>query len=299
MDWAAIASILGERSDRPIVLIDQNGRIRMFNRAMEQVLGWRRFEVEGELWARVCTPPSKIEEAQRWIADALRGALWSFEARALANWGAEILLRFEFSLVGRAATQGLLATATQWKAAEASKQTIAGHDLDYDITTDPSAFGEVSRLIVDAERVRLPAEGSRCFAVIHGLEKPCEGCPALRADDASWPRVFVRHVERGGQVGFEIKTADRVGAGLVRIRTRTVNDHTLEAIHAAKVEQLADRADLSAREREILMYLLLGRTIEDISTLVGIAVRTVKYHQANVLQKLGADSRSDLMRLLY
>jgi DNA-binding CsgD family transcriptional regulator len=299
MDWAAIASLLGERSDRPIVLLDKDGRIRMFNRAIEQVLGWRRFEVEGELWARACTPPGGFADAQRWIADALRGALWSFETIALTNSRSETVLRFEFSLVGAEATQGVLATVTNWKPVEPAKPIIAGHDLDYDIATDPSTFGALMRLTVDADRIRPPGDNSRCFAVIHGLVKPCEQCPVLRNDDARWPRVFVRHVMQGGSAAFEIKSADRIESGLVRIRTRTVNQYTLEAIHAAKIEQIAERADLSAREREILAYLVLGRSIEDISTLVGIAVRTVKYHQANLLQKLGADSRSDLMRVLF
>ncbi|HSD88957.1 MAG TPA: LuxR C-terminal-related transcriptional regulator [Kofleriaceae bacterium] len=298
MDWPAIASILGERSDRPIVLIDQDGRIRMFNRAMEQVLGWRRFQVDGELWARVCTPPDHLDEARRWIADALRGALWSFEAHALTSGGGHVLLHLEFSLVGRGETQGLLVTTTRWMPAEPSKRVIHGRDLDYDISTEAPGFGTVTRLVVDSERIRLD-EGTRCYAVLHGQEQPCDGCPVLRTDESPWPRVFVRHVQNGTASAFEIKSADRIDTGLVRIRTRMMTNDALEAIHAAKIQQLADRADLSAREREILMYLLLGRTTEDISTLVGIAVRTVKFHQANVLQKLGADSRSDLLRLLF
>lgn len=298
MDWAAIASILGERSDRPIVLIDQDGRIRMFNRAMEQLLGWRRFQVDGEPWSRVCTAPEHVEEARRWLTDALRGALWNFEAHALTSNGGRMLLHFEFSLVGRGPTQALLATATRWMTAEPSKRVIRGRDLDYDICTDSTRFGTVTRLIVDAEPVAL-AEAGSCYAVIHGQEQPCEGCPAIRADESPWPRVFVRRVENGTGSAFEIKSADRTDGGLVRIRTRTVTNDALEAIHAAKIQQLADRAELSTREREILTHLLLGRTTEDISTLVGIAARTVKFHQANVLQKLGADSRADLLRLLF
>jgi DNA-binding CsgD family transcriptional regulator len=65
------------------------------------------------------------------------------------------------------------------------------------------------------------------------------------------------------------------------------------------VQLAADTANLSEREREVLRYLLLGRGIEDIAKLVGIAVRTVKHHQASLLAKLGADSRADLVRVLY
>lgn len=299
MDWAAIASILGERSERPMMVLDRAGRIRMFNRAMEKVLGWTRFEVEGQPWVRVCTPPERHDETRRWIGDALRGALWSFEAHGLTNTGARIVFRFEFSLVGQGQSQGLLVTATDWRAAEPGAIVVKGRDLDYEIADDPATFGALSRLLVDAERIRLPEDKARCFAAIHGLAQPCEDCPA-RTADAPWPRVRVRHVEGDQQIGaFQIKSADKLDSGLVRIRIRNVTDGTLEAIHAAKIQQLSDRAELSAREREILMYLLLGRTSDDISNLLGIAARTVKYHQANVLQKLGADSRADLMRLLF
>jgi len=299
MDWAAIASVLGERNDRPLVLLDRTGRIRMFNRAIEHVLGWSRFEVEGELWTRVCTAPERQDETRRWLGDAMRGALWSFEAYALTNTGGQVKLRLESSLVGRGTSQGLLLTVTQWQAAESSNRIVPGSDLDYDITIEPTMFGALEKLVVDSEPIRVP-EDARCYASIHGQQRPCENCPALRSDNEPWPRVSVQHVaDEDGGAAFEIKSAQRIDGSLVRIRKRTITDHTLEAIHAAKIQQLSDRAELSAREREILTYLLLGRNIEDIGMLVGIAARTVKYHQANVLQKLGADSRADLMRLLF
>jgi len=293
MDWAAVASILGERHDRPLMLLDHAARIRMFNRVMEKVLGWRRFEVDGEPWSTY-TPPEYRDETQRWIEDALRGALSSFEARGLSKSGTQIVFGFEFALVGAGATQGLLVTAAHWKAAESVRLTKPG-ELDYDVMTEPTTFGTLARLIVDSERIQFRPD-SRCFQVLHGLDEPCDGCPLQSTAETPWPRVVVRPV---GSDSFEVKSAAPLEAGLVRIRSRTLSDHALEAIHAAKIRQLADRADLSAREREVLTYLMLGRAIEDIAFLIGIAVRTVKYHQANVLQKLGADSRSDLLRLLF
>jgi DNA-binding NarL/FixJ family response regulator len=60
---------------------------------------------------------------------------------------------------------------------------------------------------------------------------------------------------------------------------------------------LIEQAHLTTREREVLDLLLLGRTHEDIGTLLGISERTSKFHQANLLNKLGAESRLDLLRL--
>ncbi len=64
-------------------------------------------------------------------------------------------------------------------------------------------------------------------------------------------------------------------------------------------DRLAKRGNLSAREREILEQLLIGRRNSEIAGVLGITARTVKFHVANILRKLGADSRGDVLRLLF
>jgi len=282
-------------------MLDKGGRIRMFNRAMEQILGWTRFHVDGQAWANACTPPDEHDEARRWINDALRGALRSYEAIGLTNSGGRISFRFEFSLVGRGSRQGLMMTATHAVPAQGLVGPLEGQDLDYEVTSTPAKFGEVTRIAANGEWIRLSQPEVRCFAVIYGIQQPCENCPMLSDSESPWPRISVRHRAPSGTMPrmFEIKTADKLGDEQVRVRLRLLPDQAVDAIQAAKVDQLSAGADLSPREREILSYLLLGRNVDDIAQVVGIAVRTVKYHQANVLAKLGAESRADLMRLLF
>jgi DNA-binding CsgD family transcriptional regulator len=55
---------------------------------------------------------------------------------------------------------------------------------------------------------------------------------------------------------------------------------------------------LTQREREVFDLMLLGRNAREIGTVLGITARTAKFHQSNLLQKLGADGRTDLLRLL-
>ncbi len=62
-------------------------------------------------------------------------------------------------------------------------------------------------------------------------------------------------------------------------------------------QELVAAARLTEREREVLDLLLLGRTHDDIATALGISERTSRFHQQNLLKKLGAESRMDLMRL--
>jgi DNA-binding response OmpR family regulator len=61
--------------------------------------------------------------------------------------------------------------------------------------------------------------------------------------------------------------------------------------------RMIDAAGLTAREREVLELLLLGRSHPEIAIVLEISERTSKFHQANVLRKLGAESRMDLLRL--
>lgn len=62
--------------------------------------------------------------------------------------------------------------------------------------------------------------------------------------------------------------------------------------------EIIARAQLTEREREVLDLLLLGRTHDDIAIALGISARTSRFHQSNLLSKLGAESRLDLMRVL-
>jgi DNA-binding CsgD family transcriptional regulator len=83
-----------------------------------------------------------------------------------------------------------------------------------------------------------------------------------------------------------------------RAVVRCLEARLLPELFDAKVARVAEGHGLSDRERQVLHLLLRGHRVEDIAAMLDIAPRTVKFHQANVLQKLGADSRMDLLRVL-
>jgi DNA-binding CsgD family transcriptional regulator len=97
---------------------------------------------------------------------------------------------------------------------------------------------------------------------------------------------------------FHVASARPVDEAIVRVTVRCIDSVVLPEMIAAKTANMADTRGLSERERQVLQLLLRGRGVEDIATVLGIAPRTVKFHQANVLQKLGADSRLDLLRVV-
>jgi DNA-binding CsgD family transcriptional regulator len=72
----------------------------------------------------------------------------------------------------------------------------------------------------------------------------------------------------------------------------------LSAALERRVAQIARSAALSPREHEVLQLLLLGRNYAEIGVALQITPRTARFHQHNVLEKIGAESRLDIIRLL-
>jgi two-component system response regulator NreC len=62
-------------------------------------------------------------------------------------------------------------------------------------------------------------------------------------------------------------------------------------------EQAEAMADpLSEREHEVLRLLALGHTNQEIAKTLYISVRTAETHRAHIMQKLGLDSRAEIVR---
>ena len=53
---------------------------------------------------------------------------------------------------------------------------------------------------------------------------------------------------------------------------------------------------LSDREREVLRLLALGHTNQEIATMLYVSVRTAETHRAHIMQKLGLETRAELVR---
>jgi len=64
-----------------------------------------------------------------------------------------------------------------------------------------------------------------------------------------------------------------------------------QRLELSRIEALTDR------EREVLGYVASGWLNKEIAAEVGISERTVKFHRANLMDKVGAGSLADLVRL--
>ena len=134
-----------------------------------------------------------------------------------------------------------------------------------------------------------------CYRVLHGRDAPCLECPALAPLRPGHTRVGVIVSGRGEP---EIVSAQSVAKDAVRLTSRPIDDDLFAELVEAKLVEHAGRASLTQRELEVLHLLTLGRAPADVARALGFSVSTAKFHVQNVLRKLGAESRVDLLRVL-
>ncbi len=193
-----------------------------------------------------------------------------------------------------------------------SRQTVEAllHGDPYEL--DFATSGEEALQYLEAPPVDLII----CDVMMPGIDG-YEVCRRMRAD-AVWRFVpiilltaldgeddLVRGIEAGAEE-FLVKPVERV---VLRARVRAMLNvrqrfnelqgasRDVDSLLKVRRQRIADQAGMSARESEVLELLLLGRSHEEIGTVLGITERTARFHQGSILKKLGAESRVDLTRI--
>jgi PAS domain S-box-containing protein len=296
MDWQSIAQLLAERSDRAIVVLDRANKVSLFNSAAEKMLGWRRHDVDGGSWVERFARPGQQEAAHHWLEQAQRGVLQHHECEVITKTGSSLLVALEMSLVGRGPLQSLMLWVRASLPVASSLAVHPGDGAAYEISSTPETFGEI--LAVSSGAPSDGVEGSRrCYEVLYARIAPCEDCPVLQRPEQPWPRVAIRIRQEQGEL-YELTTAEIVSSTSVRIRVRRLSTTTLEGIRQARIKALAAAAKLTDREQAVMALLIEGRSLDEIAATLSMSPRTAKFHQRNLLEKLGADSRADLFRLI-
>lgn len=163
-------------------------------------------------------------------------------------------------------------------------------DASFEISLRP--FGIVrraaGRLLRDREFI-----GRGCFT-LHGREAPCERCPVRELSS----KTHASAVVPGSNGELWVETAERSGKNTACVAAWSVSPELLSELVTAHIEREAERAGLTRREREVLRLAIAGRTPTDVAGALRISVSTAKFHISNILAKLGAESRIDLLRML-
>jgi FixJ family two-component response regulator len=101
---------------------------------------------------------------------------------------------------------------------------------------------------------------------------------------------------KGGAVDFLTKPVRR--EALLRAIENALGIDAKERSARAGLRELHDRYEnLTPREREVLAHIVGGKLNKQIAFDLGTAERTIKAHRASIMNKLGAQSVAELVRL--
>jgi FixJ family two-component response regulator len=123
--------------------------------------------------------------------------------------------------------------------------------------------------------------------------------------DYSMPIIFITghgdipmgvHAIKKGAVDFLAKPFEDEEL-LQAVREAIEKDRRGRAEHAEVHEVRGRFSLLTARELDVLRYVITGMLNKQIAHKLGIAEKTVKVHRGRIMEKLGIDSVADLVRL--
>lgn len=154
---------------------------------------------------------------------------------------------------------------------------------------------------------RPPHDGPGCLV----LDLRMPGVGGLEVQDALAAAGHVLPIVFMSGHGSVPATVKAMKGGAVDFLTKPVDDKQLLAAIASGIAHsvamrseredrrvLAARiASLTPREREVFPLVARGLPNKKIAGLLGTAEKTVKVHRARVMEKMGADSLADLVRM--
>ena len=153
-----------------------------------------------------------------------------------------------------------------------------------------AATGAAGCVISD---IRMP--GLSGIELVRALKSRGEACPVILITGHGDVALAVEAM-KAGAVDFIEKPFDDA-ALLSAIRAALDTRAAKVGDSAAKKEAEARLADLSPRERDVLLGLVAGKINRVIAHDLNISPRTVEVYRANLMAKTGARSMSELMRL--
>jgi FixJ family two-component response regulator len=108
--------------------------------------------------------------------------------------------------------------------------------------------------------------------------------------------MAVQAVKSGAFDFFEKPFSDQTL--LDRIRQAVAADRRLRDAGERRRDARSRYERLSPREREVIELVAAGKSNKEVAAQLGLATRTVEFHRARVMQKMGADSLASLLTVL-
>jgi two-component system, NarL family, nitrate/nitrite response regulator NarL len=172
------------------------------------------------------------------------------------------------------------------------------------IETTPNA-NIVSRA-TDWQSLLAAAEETHPDLVLLDVERPGFGwVRAVRQIHRFAPEVILACISSNGDMDFleEMSAAGAITKSITNHASeealnfvrRLSNDQNVP-VHSASIAGPRAVHSLTAREREILRRIARGSMSQEIAKELGLSIRTVEFHRANILRKTGARTTADVTR---
>jgi DNA-binding CsgD family transcriptional regulator len=281
----------------PVALLDATTRIAATSVSFEELIGLPPDEIIGQPFADLCARPGSAGAVEKLVRDAIAGVITSAQLPVRCpHPPRDRLLNVDFDSLHMGRSHGTMLTVQGWSRDDAFDTPGFG-DVTYSISL--RRFGRlrwVTRAGED-EGGRPNPVGRHCFEVLFERATPCEGCP-LRQADPSCTTGVVRGGPSSGRRPYVV-VARRTDSVTALVSALGIDGPLIGRILDIQTQRRADEAGLTTREREVLDLVLRGRSAPEIAKVLSIATSTAKFHQANTLRKLDADSRADLYRRLF
>jgi DNA-binding NarL/FixJ family response regulator len=116
--------------------------------------------------------------------------------------------------------------------------------------------------------------------------------------------IFISEAFRAGANGYvlkqsaseELRLAIETVLANKRFLSQTIWPEVREAMQHEWLKPEGYSADLTIRQREILILLSRGATAKQIAQELHISIKTVEFHRASITRKLGVHTTSDLIK---
>lgn len=275
-----------------MVVLDLEGRIVRTNRALRFLLE------EG-------TPSHQVHFAEEWVQPDSRPDLLAAWARALCGERSRVRLRIRpsffhvetvFELVPLllgGLLRSVMLVMVDAVEADLPLPLVPALGTLYEVSLDGK--GTPERLLRALSASRPSAPPGACYRSLHGRDRPCDQCPARGLAKDEFGTVV--RLDESSLFQASLLSARRGQDDVASVTVVPLDQGAYAGLMKVRVEALSVKGKLSARERQVFASLVLGHKLGDIAAAAGITVRTARFHQQNLLRKLGASGRTGLFRL--